>query len=235
MLQPSIRYSTDECVDLPDSTTQTRQVEMSKEQQQAYTDMLDSYQAALKEGTVTAVNEGARRIKLIQLAAGAVYDHNEKVHFVDCKNKLRALKEVIEEAGRKALVFVPFRHSIALLEPAMKKLGLTVGVVHGGVGAGKRKEVFSDFQKGDLNIILATPGCLAHGLTLTASHVIIWWGPVDAYRIYEQANGRIRRPGQLMKQTIVHLICSEVERKIYSRLQRKGKMQGVLLELLEEK
>jgi len=76
---------------------------------------------------------------------------------------------------------------------------------------------------------------MAHGLTLTATHTIIWWAPVDSYEIYEQANGRITRPGQLFKQTIVHLVCSPIEKKIYQRLGRKEKMQGLILELLEEK
>ena len=64
---------------------------------------------------------------------------------------------------------------------------------------------------------------------------IAYQAPVDDYEIYEQANGRITRPGQLCKQTIIHLICSGVEQKIYTRLKNKEKMQGILLELLNEK
>lgn len=235
MLQPSIRFKRDECIDLPDCTTQTRQVEMSKPQQKAYTEMLRTFRAQMDEGTVTAINEAARRIKIMQLAAGAVYDGNGKVHYVACKGKLNALRDSLADAGNKAIVFVSFRHSIPLLRDCIMKQGLTVGVVYGDVSTTDRRFIFNSFQHGELQVLLAHPGCMAHGLTLTASHTVIWWAPVDSYEIYEQANGRITRPGQLRKQTIVHLACSDIERKIYSRLKRREKMQGLLLELLEEK
>ncbi len=235
MLQPSIRFSREECIDLPDCTTQSQEVDMSKEQAAAYQKMLREMYVELDAGQITAVNEAAKRIKLMQLAAGAVYDGQELVHHVDCKPKLAALKSCVRASGNKALVFVSFRHSIHMLRKFLEKLGLSVGVVYGDVGATKRREVFKEFQHGSLNIILAHPGTMAHGLTLTASHTIIWWAPVDAYRIYEQANGRITRPGQKNKQTIIHLICSEIEKKIYKRLKSREKMQGILLEILEAK
>jgi SNF2 family DNA or RNA helicase len=235
VMQPSIRFKRDDCIDLLPCTTQTWTVEMSAEQAKAYREMTRDLVTFLKSGTVNAINEAARRIKLIQLAAGAVYDGNEFVHHVDCKPKLSALLSAVEAAGNKAIVFVPFRHSIPLLQKFLTKAGLSVEVVYGDVSVKKRSQVFSDFQRGSLQVIVAHPGCMAHGLTLTASHTIIFWAPVDSYRIYEQACGRITRPGQTRKQTIIHLVCSEIERKIYKRLESRGKMQGLLLELLEAK
>lgn len=234
ILQPSIRFTRDECIDLPDCTTQTLQVDMSKEQTKAYNDLMNALQTEFEEGRVTAINEAAKRIKLMQVAAGAVYDGDSFVHNIDCKPKLCMLKETVESAGNKALVFVSFRHSTPLISEYLKKQGLSVEAVFGDTPVKKRQQVFSSFQHRDLQIIVAHPGCMAHGLTLTASHTIIWWAPVDSYETYEQANGRITRPGQSSKQTIIHLVCSEIERKIYQRLRRKEKMQGVLLDLLNE-
>lgn len=235
ILQPSIRYTRDECLDLPDCTVQTRQVEMSTEQAKAYNDMLRTFRAQLEEGTVTAVNEGVKRIKLMQLAAGAVYDGDEFVHNLNCNSKLAALSDVIETAGNKALVFVSFKHSIPLLQKYLQKKGLSVETVYGGVTPKERRRIFAEFQSGSLQVIVAHPECMAHGLTLTASSTIVWWSPIDSFATYEQANGRITRPGQKVKQTIVQLICSSVERKIYQRLAGREKMQGLLTDLLKEK
>lgn len=235
ILQPSIRFTRDECLDLPECTTQTLQVEMSKAQAKAYQDLVNHFQTELAEGRITALNESARRIKIMQVAAGAVYDGDEFVHNIDCKPKLCMLKEAVESAGNKALVFVSFRHSIPLVSDFLRKQGLSVEVVFGDTPVGKRRDIFNNFQNGGLQVIVAHPGCMAHGLTLVATHTIIWWAPVDSYETYEQACGRITRPGQTSKQTIIHLICSEIERQIYKRLKRKEKMQGVLLELLGEK
>jgi len=233
-LQPSIRYKTSECIDLPPYTIQRRVSEMGKHQQKAYDQMKKEFVAELKDGEITAVNEGVKCLKLVQIAAGAVYS-GDAVHFLDPIPKLNILKQVIRESDNKAIVFVPFRHSIKLLKKFMETLNLSIGVVYGDVYIRTRREIFNDFQNGDLNIILAHPGTMAHGLTLTAAHTIIWWSPVDNYEIDEQANGRIRRPGQKSPQTIVQLSCSEIENKIYARLRNKEKMQGLLLELLSEK
>lgn len=235
ILQPSIRYTREECLDLPDCTVQTRQVEMSATQAKAYNEMLRTFRAQLDDGMITAVNEGVKRIKLMQLAAGAVYDGTEFVHNLNCSSKLTALSDVIETAGNKALVFVSFKHSIPLLQKYLEKKGLSVEAIYGGVSAKNRNRIFSEFQNGALQVIVAHPECMAHGLTLTASNTIVWWSPIDSYATYEQANGRITRPGQKFKQTIVQLICSAVEKKIYQRLSTREKMQGLLTDLLKEK
>lgn len=235
MLQPSIRFSRDECLDLPPCTTQTHQMGMSVEQAKAYRQMVQTLQSDLKTGRINAVNEGAKRIKLMQLCAGAVYSGDEVVHHLDCAPKMKALTDAVAAAGNKAIVFVSFRHSIPLLKKHFEKIGLSVEVVYGDVNMTKRSRIFSDFQHGSLQVIVAHPGTASHGLNLTASHTIIWFSPVDSYRIYEQAVGRITRPGQTRKQTIIHLVCSEIEQKIYKRLKTHEKMQGLLLELLEEK
>jgi SNF2 family DNA or RNA helicase len=74
---------------------------------------------------------------------------------------------------------------------------------------------------------------MAHGLTLTASYCVVWYSPIPSNAIYEQANGRIRRIGQNHTQTIVHLQCSEIEKQYYARLEKKEKMQGLLLDILK--
>jgi hypothetical protein len=63
---------------------------------------------------------------------------------------------------------------------------------------------------------------------------VIWFAPTTSLEIYDQANHRIRRVGQKHKQLYLHFQSTPVERKIYSLLQRKQKVQEKLLELFEE-
>lgn len=234
MLQPSIRYVRDDCIDLPPVTTQTRFMTMDNEQKEIYDQMFNTFVIEMQDGKITAANEGVKRLKLMQIATGAVYDGDEVTHFLPCKNKLSVLKESIHQAGNKAIVFAPFKHSIPLLSRALQEWKLSYTVVHGGVSTRKRSEAFNAFQDGDTQILLAHPQCMAHGLTLTASHTVIWWAPVS-FKIYEQANGRITRPGQRAPQTIIHIMCSEVERRAYQKIKNKESMQGLLLDMLKEK
>jgi SNF2 family DNA or RNA helicase len=75
---------------------------------------------------------------------------------------------------------------------------------------------------------------MAHGLTLTAASTIIWYGPVTSNEQYVQANGRIERIGKHHTSNVVHIEGTALERKMYSRLKMKQKLQGLLLDLIQE-
>jgi len=231
MLKPSVRYLRDKCIGIPPTMVSERSAELSKQQAEAYKSLLDEYMYEHKEGLVTAANEGVKLMKLVQVSTGAVYDTSGQTIVFDIAPKYRALMEIIEEAGNKAIVFTPFRHSIHLLEEALSKTH-SVGVVHGDVSPKTRSEIFQKFQHEDLQILLAHPETMAHGVDLTASSVIIWWGPLDNFEIYDQANGRITRAGQTKQPLVIHLAASEAERRVYKRMSRKESLQGLLLELL---
>lgn len=231
MLKPAVRYKRDECIDLPPCITEDREVAMSADQARAYSSMVESLVVEMGEGKITAANEGVKLGKLLQIAGGAVYNQEGETFTFDCKPKFTALRGEIEAAGNKAIVFSAYKHLGAKITEYLSK-GLKVAQINGDTAIGIRNHIFSDFQDGDLQVIVAHPQCMAHGLTLTASHTAIWTTPSQSYEHYEQANGRITRPGQKHKQVIVHLYTSEVERSVYKRLKGKGSMQGLLLELL---
>jgi len=234
MLKPSIRYSTEECLDLPPISYLTRQVEMSKEQKKVYDEVYKTCVSEAAEGQIVALNEGVKLMKLLQIACGAVYTSESETANLQPSPKLNELTEIVYETNRKCIIFTPFIHSIKMLRDHLCKT-FSVASIHGGTSAKKRNEIFSDFQHGDLEVLLAHPQCMAHGVTLTAACNIVWFAPIDNYEIYEQANARVRRAGQTQHQNITHLQCSDVERRVYDRLKSKEKTQGVLLELLNKK
>lgn len=233
-LKPSIRFHRDDCLDLPPCTYIEHEVAMSPDQVKAYNSLKEHFIAELKEGLITAANEGVKLMKLLQVACGAVYADDGAVAQLTCTHKIKELDQILTEVGTKLIVFVPFKHSIDILTKWLdkSKKTFTYGVVNGDVSMKKRDVIFQEFQEGDLDIIVAHPAAMAHGLTLTAANTITWWGPLDNFEIYEQANGRITRPGQTRKQYIKHLICSPVEKAVYSRLKKKESMQGILLDLI---
>lgn len=234
MITPTILFTRDECLDLPDCQTLLKKVDMSKEQDKAYKELKATFALELAEGKITAVNEGVKRMKLIQLACGAIYDHEGETHTLNAKPKYDLLEQTFYDSGRKLLVFLPFKHCLKNVHEFLTKMGVSAAMVSGDVSATKRSEIFHQFQHGDLEVIVAHPKCLAHGLTLTASNTIFWFSPVDDNETYEQANGRITRPGQKHKQTIVQAACCPIEESIYKCLEAKQSTQGLLLSLLKD-
>lgn len=233
-MQPSIRYALDDCVDLPPQIVINRDAELTPEQTKAYKDMVSKLSTELAEGQILAVNEAVKASKLVQIACGVAYGASGQEIVLPNKPRMDVLKELIEESEGKVLVFVPLT---AVLENVAEELSKkwSVRTVHGGTSKAERDEIFSGFQSDhEPHIIVANPGTMSHGLTLTKGTTIVWYAPIYSNDIYEQACARVRRPGQTKTTVIAHIAASEIERRIYKRLSTKQKMQGLLLDLMKE-
>jgi SNF2 family DNA or RNA helicase len=233
-LQPAIRFTKEQCLDLPEMTYVTRDVPLSP-QQQKYYDLIRKEMLISAGGEyITAINAAANLNKLLQLSGGAVYSDTGEVVEFDAGNRLSVLREVIDEASHKVLIFVPYRHAIEIVSEELKK-NYTVDVIHGGISAGRRTEIFDNFQnKADPKILVIQPQAASHGVTLHAADTIIYWSPVMSVETYLQANARVHRAGQKNKTTVFHLQGSPVERKIYKMLQEKVDIHTKITDLYGE-
>jgi len=235
ILQPAVRYTRDECFDLPETVIQTRQVELTPGQKKHYQQMLRHFVTEMTaEGTITAVNEAVKIQKLVQICCGVAYGDDGQNIEIDASPRVNLVKEVIEEAGEKVIVFVPLTGTLHMLGKELSK-HWTVGIVNGEVSSSQRNQIFHDFQHSKHpHVLIAHPGTMAHGLTLTTASTIIWYGPINSNEIYTQANGRIERIGKKHVSNVIHIEATDLEHKMYSRLRNKQKLQGLLLDLIKQ-
>jgi SNF2 family DNA or RNA helicase len=235
LLQPAVRFAISDCVDLPPCTVQSRDVELSPAQATAYKAMKKDLQIMAAKGPITAQNEAVLRLKLLQISCGAIYGADREIHHVDAAPRLKALREIMEQCNEKIIVFAPFTSVVHMLHRELKK-DYSVEVINGEVSAKQRNEVFSSFMdSAHPRVLVADPGTMSHGLTLTAASTIVWYAPTDRTETYLQANKRIDRPGQTKATTIVQLAATPVEREIYRRLEANETMQGLVLALAKGK
>jgi SNF2 family DNA or RNA helicase len=235
LLQPAIRFTKEQCLDLPDLLYAEREVPMTAQQIRYYEKLrkVMAMQAAGEE--VTAINAAAKLNKLLQISCGAVYSDSGEIVTFDSSSRTAVLKEVIDESSHKVLVFAPYRHAIEILYEELRKDGYTVDVIHGGVPAGRRTEIFRKFQdEKDPQVLVIQPQAASHGVTLHAANTIVWWAPITSYETYAQANARIHRAGQVNKCLVVKLQGSPVEAKLYKALETKELAQFNLMELYKE-
>lgn len=233
VLQPSIRYSLDECVDLPDMVYEDRASDLTKQQLDAFKEMQEK--AILAAHDVSAANAAVMLAKLIQICCGVVYDNRGFEVKIDATPRFESLCELIDEIGGKVIVFVPLRSVQNNLYKSLKEK-YTVASVHGDVSAKERAKIFDAFQKSDEpQVLLAHPVVTSHGLTLTAANTVIWYAPIYSLEKYEQANARIRRVGTKGKTRAVHLYGTAFERELYRRLATKRRILSDFLELVRTK
>lgn len=234
VMQPAVRFKRDDCVELPPTIFDTREVPLTAKQSKLYKDMMKHLKIAFQQGEVTAANEGVLMSKLLQITTGFVYTKDGSPVNIDCSTRLDALIELIDEAEGKVIVFVDFIYASKLVADHLKKKGYSVAQVSGETSKADRDQIFTSFQDAEFpRVLVAHPRCMAHGLTLTSANTIIWFSPTTSLETYEQACARITRPGQVRKTLVMHLAGTPVESRLYKRLQQKASLQGALLELFE--
>ena len=234
-LQPAIRFTKEECLDLPDMTYVKRQVELTR-QQKKYYDMLKKRMVMEINGDeVSAVNAAVIMNKLLQISAGAVYtDEGDTLEF-DIKHRYKVLREVIDESSQKVLIFVPFKHTIDILTDKLRADGITTEVIRGDVPVARRTDIFKRFQEAhDPRVLVIQPQAAAHGVTLTAANTVVWWGPTPSLETYAQANARVHRAGQKHPCTVVQLQGSAVEKRVYSLLDKRIDVHTKMIDLYKE-
>lgn len=234
-LQPAIRFTKEQCLDLPDMTYVKRNVELTRQQKKYYNELKNRLVMEAAGEEVTAPNAAIAMNKLLQISAGAVYTDDGSTLEFDIKNRYNVLKEVIDESSQKVLVFVPFRHTIDVLVEKLRKDGHTAEVIRGDVPAAKRTEIFKRFQETpDPKILVIQPQSAAHGVTLTAANTVVWWGPTSSLETYAQANARVHRSGQKHPCTVVQLQGAPVEKHVYALLDNRIDVHTKIIDLYKQ-
>lgn len=234
-LQPAIRFTKEECLDLPEITYTTRDIPLTTMQEKFYSRLKNQMRMEAAGLPVTAANAAVLINKLLQISAGGIYAEGKEVVEFDTSTRYAELLELINQTDQKAIVFVPFKHVIDVLSEKLTADGISNGFINGDVPLSKRTELFKNFQtEDDPKVLLIQPQAAAHGVTLTAADLAVWWGPVASTETYLQANARAHRHGQKNKVTVVHLQGSAAERRIFKLLQGNIDVHNSIVDLYKE-
>jgi SNF2 family DNA or RNA helicase len=228
-LQPAIRYTKAQCLDLPPVLTTTRQVPLTPQQAKYYNLLKDRMLVQAAGETITAVNAAAALSKLLQISCGAAYTDEKEVVEFDSAPRLGVLEEILEETDRKVLIFALFRSTIDTIHTHLLKRHITAECIHGSVTPPKRADIIRRFQnEPDPRVLVMQPQATAHGITLTAADTVVFYGPLMSVEQYIQCIARADRKGQNSdKVTVIHIEGSPIEKKMFKALE--GKVSDNLL------
>lgn len=247
MLRPAISIKKKDCIDLPSMVHVYREVELDKGQKAFYVKLKEESLVKDEMMQVTAVNAAVLAGKLIQVATGCIYDDDGRALEFDVSGRINETIDFIQKARNesstadkgKTIVFAPFKHTAALIRKKLSEAKIVVDgkerkikaeIIDGDVSAKRRDDIFGRFKEDNsLDVIVAIPQTMSHGLTLTNASCIVWFGPCTSAETYAQACNRIDRPGQTESMTIVHLYSTPAEWKLYSNLRENKKSENYLL------
>lgn len=158
---------------------------------------------------ITAQNAGVLSNKLLQFASGAVYTEYPH-YYVFHHAKMDLLQEIIDsEDGENILVFYNYIHERdRLLEWFEQAEMLDV----------------NRWNQGKQPLALAHPASCGHGLNLQdGGHICVWFSPTFDLELFEQANARLARKGQLNNVYIYILLHKYTRDEVaYKALKNKG-------------
>jgi superfamily II DNA or RNA helicase len=233
------RRKDEEAAELPALTTVIRRVQLLGQQRDLY------------ESVRVAADKQVRRVLQRRGFAGAqisVLDALLKLRQVCCdprllkdvefaaepeRAKLELLGEMLPELvdeGRRILVFSQFAEMLALIEPALRALGLPFLSLTGATPVSQRAELVRRFQQLEVPVMLVSLKAGGVGLNLTAADTVIhvdpWWNPA----VEAQASARTHRIGQDKPVFVYKLVVAgSIEERMLELQQRKEALaEGVL-------
>lgn len=234
-LQPAIRFTKEQCLDLPPVMTTTREVPLTPQQAKYYNLLKDRMLVQAAGETISAVNAAAGVSKLLQISCGAVYTDDKEVVEFDAGPRLGVLEEILEETDRKVIIFALFRSSIDSIQTHLTKKNIANECIHGGVAANKRADIIHRFQHAkEPRVLVMQPQATAHGITLTAADTVVFFGPLMSVEQYIQCIARADRKGQNSdKVTVIHIQGSPIEQKMFKALTAKVSDNSLLTQMFE--
>lgn len=223
-----ISMKAEDYLELPDIIYDDVPIDLDTKSKKQYEELEKKMVLSLGTTEIDVASAAALSGKLLQLSNGAIYDENRKVHEVhDCK--IERFVELIEQLnGKPALVFYNFKHDLERIKKALVKSKLKVVEL-------KTPEDEKEWNKGNIDILLAHPASAAYGLNLQdGGNHVVWFGLNWSLELYQQANKRLHRQGQKEKVIIHHLITKGTrDEDVMKAIENKGNIQEELLQSLK--
>ncbi len=180
-------------------------------------------------------NSAVLQGKLAQLTSGAMYDNIETTgdavgHYeVFHDEKFKMLKDIVESATSPILVFFNFQSEL-------DRIGDYIDYVHlNPKDQDNVQSIISQWNNGEIPVLLAHPASAGHGLNLQdGGHTIVWLTTTWSNEQYRQAVKRLYRSGQENTVSNIHIVVeNSVDDEIIDRVNAKEVGQNRLMEALD--
>lgn len=218
-------------VDLPETIFNVVEVPLPAPVRAAYREMKDNLVANLDMlfdtgGIISSGTAAAMSNRLSQMSAGFAYsDDQDGTYTVLHKEKVNALREIVDGTGSPVLVFYRYTAERDMIKQALGSL----------VHTADEPDLQRRWNAGEFPVLLAHPASIGHGLNLQKGpgHTIVWHSLTWSLEEWLQSNKRLARSGQAHPVTI-HVLQSPrtVDGAIAAALAQKMTVEEALLQHL---
>ena len=221
----SYRVLKEDCLDLPEKVYMKRIITLTDEQKKMYSEMKKFAFAELEGKKTTATSALAQLVRLHQIICGHLTTDDGEVRTLK-NNRMKALLDILEETDGKVIIWAVYRHDIKEITNVLSgRYGKNaVESFFGDTLDRDRQDIIDRFQdrESDLRFFVGNPKTGGYGLTLTASHTVIYYSNSYDLEIRLQSEDRAHRISQDKKVTYIDLITEgTVDELIVKNLRSK--------------
>lgn len=236
----AIRMEAKDYLDLPEKINNFIEVKLPRKIRKQYESLEKEFFAEFKGKEINALTGGVKRLKLRQIANGAIYEDLDPLakmpkpgdrKYIDLHNeKLDALEDLVDELeGKPLLVGYSFKHDLIKLK---KRFGKNL-VTMDGATMKQAEKIERDWNKGKIPILALYPGTNALGLNLQqCGQDVCWYSLTDDLEAYDQFVLRVLRQGNDRDCVRVHHIIA-VGTTDMIMLNQLGAKDGVQMSFLD--
>jgi SNF2 family DNA or RNA helicase len=229
----SYRVLKEDCLDLPDKIYIKREVELTEEQEAAYSTMKSAALATIKGKLATAPHVLTQMMRLHQITCGHLKTDEGSITELK-SNRLNELMDVLDEVEGKAIIWANYIYDIEHIVAEIKKKYGDNSVVqyYGAIKSEQRQSNIDKFQdpKSTYRFFVGNPQTGGYGITLTAASTVIYYS--NGYDLEKrlQSEDRAHRIGQKKSVTYVDIIARKtVDEKIVKALRNKINIASTVL------
>jgi SNF2 family DNA or RNA helicase len=224
----------EDVLDLPDKTTNVRDVFLTKKETKAYNDMKNHLIVELDGTEVLAANAAVKLMKLREATSGFFLDE-EKHPVVTGDSKLKELAELIDEIHSQVIVWTNFHYEANAICQMLDRKGVSWVRADGTVDQAGKDHAIHAFRAGEAEVFIAHPASVGHGITLTNCSFMIYFSFSYSYELHQQSMDRIYRYGQHNACSYYYLVAKDtVDEVIVQALGKKKKVVDEVFAYIKE-
>lgn len=220
----TVKMDARDYLDLPDCQITNMMVDLPAAARRAYIEIEKKMFTQLDSGAeVEVFSRASVSNKCLQFCNGSPYLNSETTEYDTLHDvKLKALEEVLEEAGGSpVLCSYSF---VADAERIMKKFKKYRPVNLTASPSTATEGIIDKWNRGEIKLMIGHPASMGHGVDglQDSGYTLVWFGLSWSLELYEQMCGRINRQGQTRTVSIIRILCSDtIDLAVADALERK--------------
>jgi len=218
----------EDCLDLPEYSIKTIEVEMSKIQKKHYKNIVKEMMTLIQNKIVDAANELVIRQKLLQVLNGFLKNtEDDEILLIPGKNPkldqaLDIATQIIDNQDHNLIVWGVYRNDIEMVHEAFSKKW-KMAILYGGMSEKKfNQNIDMWMDDPECRGVVAHPKSVKFGLTWNKACYSLRFSATESYEDYYQSAARNYRHGQTQPVTEIRLLTSgTIEDKVYAAIETK--------------